>query len=102
MSSGEQVSCAYLQTLKDLGISAQSWLNWKFNFNEGDHTNSRIININVNKINEFLFNKGVAVIPDFKEYQRGEITTIGRGGSDATAVALQNYLMQIHVKFLQM
>ena len=90
LSSGEQVSCALLAgALKDLGISAQSWLNWQIPIlTEGDHTNSRIININVNKINEFLFNKGVAVIPGFQEYQKGEITTIGRGGSDATAVAI--------------
>ena len=91
LSSGEQVSCALLAgALKDLGISAQSWLNWQIPIlTEGDHTNSRIININVNKINEFLFNKGVAVIPGFQGISKeGEITTIGRGGSDATAVAI--------------
>ena len=45
--------------------------------------------MDVNKINEFLFNKGIAVIPGFQGISKdGEITTIGRGGSDATAVAI--------------
>ncbi len=91
LSSGEQVSCALLAgALKDLNILAKSWLNWQIPIlTEGDHTNSRIINMNVNKINEFLFNKGVAVIPGFQGISKdGEITTIGRGGSDATAVAI--------------
>ena len=44
----------------------------------------------------FLKKKGVAIIPGFQGISKnGDITTIGRGGSDATAVALQNYLMQI-------
>ena len=56
LSSGEQVSCALLAgALKDLGILAKSWLNWQIPiFTEGDHTNSRIINMNVNKINDYL------------------------------------------------
>ncbi len=91
LSSGEQVSCALLAgALKDLGILAKSWLNWQIPIlTEGDHTNSRIINMDVNKINEFLLNKGIAVIPGFQGISKdGEITTIGRGGSDATAVAI--------------
>jgi aspartate kinase len=45
--------------------------------------------MNVNKINDFLNNKGVAIIPGFQGISKsGDITTIGRGGSDATAVAV--------------
>ena len=57
---------------------------------EGDHSNARIINMNVSQeINIFLSNKGVAVIPGFQGISKnGKITTIGRGGSDATAVAV--------------
>jgi aspartate kinase len=45
--------------------------------------------MNIKKINDFLNNKGVAVIPGFQGISKtGDVTTIGRGGSDATAVAV--------------
>ena len=89
LSSGEQVTCALLAgALLKLKIKAKSWLNWQIPIlTEGDHSNARIININVEKINKFL-SDGVAVIPGFQGISfEGDITTIGRGGSDATAVA---------------
>ncbi len=90
ISSGEQVTCALLSgALIKLNINAKSWLNWQIPIlTEGEHTNARIVNMNISKINEFL-KKGVAVIPGFQGISKnGEITTIGRGGSDATAVAM--------------
>ena len=45
--------------------------------------------MNVNKINDYLSGGGVAIIPGFQGISgQGEITTIGRGGSDASAVAI--------------
>ena len=91
LSSGEQVTCALLSgALIKLNIKAKSWMNWQIPIlTEGDHTNSRIINMNIEKINKFLDNKGVAIIPGFQGISKdGSITTIGRGGSDATAVAV--------------
>ena len=90
LSSGEQVSSALLTgALLDLKVPARSWMNWQIPIlTEGEHNNARIVNINTEKINEFLV-KGVAVIPGFQGISKdGEATTIGRGGSDATAVAL--------------
>ena len=90
LATGEQVTCALLAgALIKININAQSWLNWQIPIlTEGEHTNSRIINMNVSKINNYL-NEGVAVIPGFQGISKnGDITTIGRGGSDATAVAL--------------
>ncbi len=89
LSTGEQVTCALLAgALIKINIKAQSWLNWQIPIlTEGDHSNSRIVNINVSKINDFI-NEGVAVVPGFQGISKdGEITTIGRGGSDASAVA---------------
>ena len=89
LSSGEQVTCALLAgALLKLKIKAKSWLNWQIPIlTEGEHSNARIINMNVEKINKFL-NDGVAIIPGFQGISsEGDITTIGRGGSDATAVA---------------
>ena len=91
LSSGEQVTSALLAgALIQLKINAKSWLNWQIPIlTEGEHLNSRIINMNIKKINDFLNNKGVAIIPGFQGISKnGDITTIGRGGSDATAVAV--------------
>ena len=92
LSSGEQVTSALLAgALVKLKINAKSWLNWQIPIlTEGEHTNARIINMGIKKINDFLNNqKGVAIIPGFQGISKnGDITTIGRGGSDATAVAV--------------
>jgi len=92
LSSGEQVTSALLAgALVKLKINARSWLNWQIPIlTEGEHTNARIINMGIKKINDFLNNqKGVAIIPGFQGISKnGDITTIGRGGSDATAVAV--------------
>ncbi len=91
LSSGEQVTSALLAgALLEIGIKAKSWLNWQIPImTEGDHSNSRIINMHTSKIESFLSEKGVAIIPGFQGIsESGDITTIGRGGSDATAVAI--------------
>ena len=91
LSSGEQVTSALLAgALIKLKINAKSWLNWQIPIlTEGEHSNARIVNMNIKKINDFLNVKGVAIIPGFQGVSTtGDITTIGRGGSDATAVAV--------------
>ena len=91
LTSGEQVTSALLAgALIEMGINSKSWLNWQIPIlTEGEHSNARIINMNVTEINKFLLNKGIAIIPGFQGISKnGEITTIGRGGSDATAVAV--------------
>ena len=91
LASGEQVTCALLSAaLLKIGVKAKSWLNWQIPIlTDGEHNNSRIINMNIEKINNFLDDDGVAVIPGFQGITKnGDITTIGRGGSDATAVAV--------------
>ena len=95
LSSGEQVTCALLAgALIQLKVKAQSFLNWQVPIlTDGEHSNARIINMHVEKINEYLEEKGVAVIPGFQGISKnGEVTTIGRGGSDATAVAIAKML----------
>ncbi len=91
LSSGEQVTCALLSAaLIKLNVKAKSWLNWQIPIlTDGEHLNARIINMNIEKINNFLNQNGVAIIPGFQGISKnGDITTIGRGGSDATAVAV--------------
>ena len=91
LTSGEQVTSALMAAaLNELGIKSKSWMNWQIPIlTEGDHSNSRIINISTSKINSYLNKGGVAIIPGFQGISKaGEITSIGRGGSDATAVAI--------------
>ena len=91
LSSGEQVTSALLSgALIKLNIKAKSMLNWQIPIiTEGEHANARIINIHVEKINKYLDDGGVVIIPGFQGIsENGDITTIGRGGSDATAVAI--------------
>ena len=91
LSSGEQVTCALLSgALIELDVKAKSWLNWQVPIlTEGDHSNARIINMSVEKINKYLEEGGVVILPGFQGISKnGDVTTIGRGGSDATAVAV--------------
>ena len=91
LASGEQVTSALLAgALEEKGVKAKSYMSWQIPIlTDGEHNNSRIINMHVEKINKFISNKGVAIIPGFQGVSKnGEITTIGRGGSDATAVAI--------------
>ena len=61
LSSGEQVTCALLSgALIKLNVAAKSWLNWQIPIlTEGDHSNSRIINMHVEKINKYLDKNGI-------------------------------------------
>ena len=91
LSSGEQVTSALLAgALIRLNVKAKSFLNWQVPIlTDGEHANARIINMHVEKINEYLNEGGVVVIPGFQGISKnGDLTTIGRGGSDATAVAI--------------
>jgi aspartate kinase len=91
LASGEQVTSALLAgALNNLGIKSKSFMGWQIPIlTSGEHNNSRIINMNIDKVNHFLSNKGIAIIPGFQGIsEQGDITTIGRGGSDATAVAI--------------
>jgi aspartate kinase len=91
LSSGEQITSALLSgALIKLDVKAKSWLNWQIPIiTDGEHANARIINMSIEKINKYLDDDGVVIIPGFQGIsKKGDITTIGRGGSDATAVAV--------------
>ena len=95
LSSGEQVTCALLAgALMKLNVKAKSLLNWQIPIiTEGEHSNARITNMNVERVNEHLNEKEVVIIPGFQGISKSaDITTIGRGGSDATAVAVAKLL----------
>jgi aspartate kinase len=94
LASGEQVVSALLAgALNNLKINAKSFMSWQIPIlTSGEHNNSRIINMNIDNVNQYISSKGIAIIPGFQGVsENGEITTIGRGGSDATAVAIAKF-----------
>jgi aspartate kinase len=91
VSSGEQVTAGLLAlALQNLGIDARSWLGWQIPIRtDGMHGKARIAAIEADEILRRLAAGQVAVVAGFQGLgPRGRITTLGRGGSDLTAVAL--------------
>ena len=94
LASGEQASCSLLSgALIDLGIKSRSWLGWQIPVITNDnHTSSQIIKIKTEEISNFISKKGVAVIAGFQGVSKEmRITTLGRGGSDLSAVAIAQF-----------
>jgi len=94
VSSGEQVSCSLIAgRLVHLGLRSRSWTAWQIPiFTENKHKFSRINQINKNKLLNYLKSGGVPIITGFQGVNRNErITTIGRGGSDSTAIMLAKF-----------
>ncbi|MFL2892652.1 MAG: aspartate kinase [Candidatus Pelagibacter sp.] len=94
VSSGEQVSCSLIAgRLVHLGMKSRSWTAWQIPiFTENKHKFSRINQINKSKLLNYLKSGGVPVITGFQGVNRNErITTIGRGGSDSTAIMLAKF-----------
>tara|TARA_B100000965_G_C19599054_1_gene761597 strand:- start:2040 stop:3251 length:1212 start_codon:yes stop_codon:yes gene_type:complete len=95
LTSGEQVTASLLAgALNDLGVKSKSMMSWQIPIlTEGKHNNSRIVNMSVEKINDLVEKKFVVIIPGFQGISKNaDLTSIGRGGSDATAVAVAKLL----------
>jgi aspartate kinase len=93
VASGEQVTSGLLAiTLQALGIQARSWQGWQIPILTSDaHASARILGIDGTElIKRFKERKEVAVIAGFQGIhpETGRITTLGRGGSDTSAVAI--------------
>ena len=95
LSSGEQMSCALIAgRLNDIGLISRSWLSWQLPIlTEGPHSAARINKINVRKLKKYIQTGGIPVITGFQGINNNfRITTIGRSGSDATAITLAKFL----------
>ncbi len=95
VSTGEQVACSLIAgRLIYLGIKARSWLSWQIPIiTKGYYKNSRINLINKKKIFKYIKEDGIPIITGFQGINKEErITTIGRGGSDASAIMLAKFL----------
>lgn len=91
LSTGEQVSIALLaMALHEKGYQAVSLTGWQAGIKTEDvHGNARIIDIDTSRVYKYLQKGKVVIVAGFQGMtESGEITTLGRGGSDTTAVAL--------------
>ena len=94
VSSGEQVACSLIAgRLIHNGHKSRSWLAWQIPIlTDGFHKNSRINSIFKNKIVSYLKDGGIPIITGFQGINKHErVTTIGRGGSDASAIMIAKF-----------
>jgi aspartate kinase len=91
VSAGEQITSGLLAiALQDIGVTARSWLAWQVPLRtDSAHGSARISDIDTTEISRRLDEGHVAVVPGFQGIDSlNRITTLGRGGSDTSAVAL--------------
>ncbi|MCX7338790.1 MAG: aspartate kinase [Alphaproteobacteria bacterium] len=95
LSSGEQVTCGLLALcLRRLGFYARSFLAWQIPIlTDSAPAHARITHIPTNELESFMKAGGIPIVAGFQGINpEGRLTTLGRGGSDTTAVALASAL----------
>ena len=90
VASGEQVTSGLLAiTLQGMGLNARSYMGWQLPIRASGHAAGLIEEIDVARLEAVFEQGGIAVIPGFQGVTvDGNISTLGRGGSDTSAVAL--------------
>ncbi len=92
LTAGERISMALLaMAIKSLGIDARSYTGSQAGMiTDAQHGSARIVDVTPGRVREALDEGAVAIVAGFQGFNRGtgDITTLGRGGSDTTAVAL--------------
>ena len=92
LSAGERISMALLaMAIKSLGVEARSYTGSQAGMiTDAQHGSARIVDVTPKRVREALDEGAVAIVAGFQGFNRGtgDITTLGRGGSDTTAVAL--------------
>ena len=94
VSSGEQVACSLIAgRLIHKGFKSRSWLAWQIPIlTDGPHKHARIKNLYESKLIKYLKEGGIPIIAGFQGINSsGRVTTIGRGGSDASAIILAKF-----------
>ena len=94
LASGEQIACALIAgRLKHLNYKARSWMSWQIPIiTEGPHSVARIDKIYKKKIIKFINSGGIPIVTGFQGINlNNRITTLGRGGTDASAIMLAKF-----------
>ena len=95
VSTGEQASCALIAgRLKHMGFRSRSWMSWQLPIlTEGPYSGARISKVVVKELNKYLKSGGIPIITGFQGVNRElRLTTIGRSGSDASAIMLAKFI----------
>src|SRR5207237_1584899 len=90
VASGEQVTAGLLAiTLQGMDMNARSYMGWQLPIRASGHSSALIDHIDASVLEEVFAQGGIAVIPGFQGItSEGDLATLGRGGSDTSAVAL--------------
>jgi aspartate kinase len=90
VASGEQVTSGLLAiTLQGMGLNARSYMGWQLPIRASGHASGLIEGIDVDVLERVFDARGIAIIPGFQGVAAdGSLATLGRGGSDTSAVAL--------------
>ena len=90
VASGEQVTSGLLAiTLSGMGANARSYMGWQLPIRASGHSSALIDHIEASILEDVFAKGGIAVIPGFQGVtSEGDLATLGRGGSDTSAVAL--------------
>jgi len=90
VASGEQVTAGLLAiTVSGMGVNARSYMGWQLPIRASGHSSALIDHIDGDILEDVFAKGGIAVIPGFQGITaEGEVATLGRGGSDTSAVAL--------------
>ena len=94
LSSGEQMASALIAgKLCDLGFDSRSWMSWQIPIiTKGNYSSARITKIGTDKIKRYLKKGGIPIITGFQGLNiENRITTLERGGSDASAIMLAKF-----------
>ena len=94
VSSGEQIACALLSgALLEIGLKSRSWLSWQIPIiTDGESKSSRIISIKKKEILDYINLGGIPIVTGFQGISnKKRLTTLGRGGSDATAISIAKF-----------
>ena len=95
VSTGEQASCALIAgRLKHMGFRSRSWMSWQLPIlTEGPYCGARISKIVVKELDKYLKSGGIPIITGFQGVNSEfRLTTIGRSGSDASAIMLAKFI----------
>ena len=94
VSSGEQIACSLIAgTLNHLGYKSRSWMGWQTPIiTEGNYSSSRIQEIYKKNILKYLKSGGIPIVTGFQGINiHKRVTTLGRGGSDASAIMFAKF-----------
>ena len=94
LATGEQIACSLIAgRLNHLGFKSRSWMSWQIPIiTDGPYSSSRIYKINKKEILKFINLGGIPIVTGFQGINSfNRITTLGRGGSDASAIMLAKF-----------